>query len=158
MEGAIGPKELTVGPLKSHIRRRFEQGMRVFIIDGKQARPRPLYSNPTLRLGFPRNILQLHYFEVEVGAFECLIYLDCPEETLMQRLLPRGRFDDQAETIQGRLRTFNMSTSEAVEYFRGHGKLKVLNGEQTMETVHGQLKGIISEVAELRQTSELVQR
>ncbi|KAH7232101.1 P-loop containing nucleoside triphosphate hydrolase protein, partial [Fusarium solani] len=138
MEGAIGPKELTVGPLKSHIRRRFEQGMRVFIIDG-----------------FPRNILQLHYFEVEVGAFECLIYLDCPEETLMQRLLPRGRFDDQAETIQGRLRTFNMSTSEAVEYFRGHGKLKVLNGEQTMETVHGQLKGIISEVAELRQTSEL---
>ncbi|KAI8669923.1 hypothetical protein NCS56_00795800 [Fusarium sp. Ph1] len=139
MKGTIGPKELTVGLLKSHILQRFEQGMRVFIIDG-----------------FPRNVLQLQHFKAEVGALQWLLCLDCSEETLMQRLLPWGRFDDHAETIQGRLRTFNVSTLEDVEYFRGQGKLKVLNGEQTMATVHEQLKEILSEVAELRQTSGLV--
>ncbi|RSL75949.1 hypothetical protein CEP51_010423 [Fusarium floridanum] len=141
MEGTIGPKELTVGLLKSHIRQRFEQGMRVFIIDG-----------------FPRNILQLQHFEVKVGAFKWLIYLDCPEETLMQRLLPRGRFDDGVETIRGRLRTFRMITSEVIEYFQMDGRLKALNGDQTMATVHEQLTGVVSEVAELRQTYELVQK
>lgn len=157
MKGTIGPKELTVGLLKSHIHQRFKQGMRVFIIDGKCNPSKLLYSTTALRSGFPRNVLQLQHFETEVGALQCLLYLDCPEDTLMQRLLPRGRFDDHAETIQGRLRTFNMSTVEAIEYFRGQGKLKVLDGEQAMATVHKQLKGVISEVAELRQISELVQ-
>ncbi|EEU36942.1 uncharacterized protein NECHADRAFT_81103 [Fusarium vanettenii 77-13-4] len=136
MEGTIGSKELTVGLLKSHIRQRLEHGMRAFIIDG-----------------FPRDIVQLQHFEVEVGALECLIHLDCPNETLMHRLSPRGRFDDQVETIRGRLRTFNTITSEAIEYFRGEGKLKVLNGDQAMEMVQEQLRGIIEGVAELRQTS-----
>ncbi|RSL46812.1 hypothetical protein CEP54_013670 [Fusarium duplospermum] len=107
--------------------------MRVFIIDG-----------------FPRNILQLQYFEVEVGAFKWLIYLDCPEETLIHRLLPRGRFDDHVETIRGRLRTFKMITSEVIEYFQVDGKLKVLDGEQSIPTVHEQLKEVISEVTKLR--------
>ncbi|KAM6525729.1 hypothetical protein FALCPG4_011263 [Fusarium falciforme] len=157
MKGTIGPKELTVGLLKSHIRQRFEQGMRAFIIDGKCTPSNLLYPTTALRSGFPRNVLQLQHFEIEVGVLQWLLYLDCPEETLTQRLLPRGRFDDHTETIQERLRTFNMSTSEVIEYFRGQGKLKVLNGEQTMATVHEQLKGVISEVAELRQTPELVQ-
>ncbi|RSM04332.1 hypothetical protein CEP52_006864 [Fusarium oligoseptatum] len=158
MEGTIGPKELTVGLLKSHIRQRVEQGMRVFIIDGKYTHLTLFYSTLTLRPGFPRNLLQLQHFEVEVGAFKWLIYLDCPEETLMQRLLPRGRFDDGVETIRGRLRTFRMITSEVIEYFQVDGRLKALNGDQTMATVHEQLTGVVSEVAELRQTYELVQK
>lgn len=105
--------------------------------------------------GFPRNILQLQHFEAEVGSIECLVYLDCPEETLMQRLLPRGRLDDHVETIRGRLRTFNVSTSEVIEYFRREGKLRVLDGEQAMTEVQQQLRGIIGEFAELQQVPEL---
>lgn len=45
MEGTIGPKELTVGLLKSHIHQCFDQGMRVFIIDGEYIPLKLLCSN-----------------------------------------------------------------------------------------------------------------
>jgi UMP-CMP kinase len=53
--------------------------------------------------GFPRNDSNREAFQKVVG-YDCqlVLYFDCPEEVLEQRLLSRnqGRVDDNIETIK----------------------------------------------------------
>lgn len=101
-------------------------------------------------LGFPRNLEQFRYFEEIIGPIEFVIMLQCSEHVLIERLLPRGRFDDSLETIQGRLRTFKEVTSLIVDEFRQRGKLKILNGEETVAEVNRQLILIFSALVDAR--------
>ncbi|KAM5342099.1 hypothetical protein ACJ41O_015130 [Fusarium nematophilum] len=133
LAGTVGPKEVTVGILKSHIRRCVEEGTGVLVLDG-----------------FPRNLDQLQYFEDAIGPIKFLIVLECSESILIDRLLPRGRFDDALDTIQGRLRTFNNITSLVIDSFKQKGKLKVVDGEKTVAEVSEPLEGIFSGLADSR--------
>jgi adenylate kinase family enzyme len=97
-------------------------------------------------LGFPRNIDQLQLFESVVGPLELVILIECSERTLLDRLLARGRFDDQEESIRGRLGTFNSDTSRVIELFRERKKLKVVNGEQDVDSVREEIRAILVDV------------
>lgn len=44
------------------------------------------------------------------------------------------------ETIKNRLDVYEKSTSPLVDYYRGQGLLKSVNGDQARETVYGDVK------------------
>ena len=50
------------------------------------------------------------------------------------------RDDDKPETIKNRLDVYEKSTSPLVDYYRGQGLLKSVNGDQPRETVYGDVK------------------
>lgn len=53
---------------------------------------------------------QADIFESDIGLPQAVLFFDCPEEVMEQRLLKRGetsgRSDDNAETIRKRFKTF----------------------------------------------------
>lgn len=75
-----------------------------------------------------------------------VVYIDVGREWSEEKLLARGRDDDQSiEEIKKRLDWFDKDSYPAVEYFDNHKKYNVLkiNGEQSVEDVH---KEIISKL------------
>ncbi len=65
-----------------------------------------------------------------------------------EMLKSRGRADDTDEYINSRLDWFDKEVMPAVEYFRKGGYYAFLevNGEQSIEDVHGELTKKIAEV------------
>ncbi|KAI5924425.1 adenylate kinase-domain-containing protein [Camillea tinctor] len=125
--GTVGPKEITVGILRSHILEEAKtRGIKLFLLDG-----------------FPRNLDQAEYFEQVVGPIEHVVVLECPEDVLIERLLPRGRFDDKLHNIHDRLRTFNESTLKVIDAFDGKGKVKRVNANDSIEAVNKSVKDVL---------------
>ena len=67
-----------------------------------------------------------------------IVYIDVSEDWATQRLLDRGRFDDNKDEIKKRLEWYKDNVAPAVEYFEKNEKYSFLNvnGEQTIEEVH----------------------
>ncbi|KAK1658960.1 P-loop containing nucleoside triphosphate hydrolase protein, partial [Colletotrichum godetiae] len=132
LAGTIGPIAITTAVLKDRVTKMMESGIRVFILDG-----------------FPRSIEQRTYFQTVIAPITSLLLLQCSPETSHRRLLPRGRFDDQAQGIRNRLVTFETITSLVVDEFRKHKRLTVIDAEQSVEEVYEKLVTIVTSVAEL---------
>ncbi|KAI1119873.1 adenylate kinase-domain-containing protein [Nemania abortiva] len=124
--GTVGPKEITVGILKSYILAAAREGTDLFILDG-----------------FPRNLEQAQYFEEIIGPIEFVIVLECPDAILTDRLLLRKRFDDNLESIRKRLRTFHDTTSQVIESFSNQGKVKAIDANNSIEAINEQLVRIL---------------
>jgi len=104
-QGQIVPSEVTVGLLQEAMR---SSGKTKFLIDG-----------------FPRNSENRSAFE-EVMGRDCdfIIFFDCPEDVMEQRLLGRneGRADDNSDTIRKRFRVFVDSSMPVIEHYEKKGK------------------------------------
>ncbi|KAK5630367.1 hypothetical protein RRF57_006082 [Xylaria bambusicola] len=110
------------------------QGTDLFILDG---------SDGDETIGFPRSLEQAQLFEETVALIEFIIVLECTDALLIDRLLPRERFDDNLENIRKRLRTFYETTSKVVLFFRGRGQVKTVNTHDDVKTIHHQLVDIL---------------
>ena len=66
--------------------------------------------------GYPRNLSQVNSLNkvlVQINQpLEVVFYLDIPEEVLINRLLLRGRKDDNEETIRKRLEIYKKITEQ----------------------------------------------
>lgn len=89
--------------------------------------------------GFPRNIEQAKDFTKEVSDVEFVLYFDCPEEELMQRLLARGetsgRSDDNTESIRKRFQTFNDTCKPVVDMLADEGKVHAIDATRTEDEI-----------------------
>jgi adenylate kinase len=93
--------------------------------------------------GFPRSVDQaerVRELVMSLGArADAAIYLDAPQDVLVQRLLERaqieGRSDDNAEVIKTRLKVFEDDTRPLVDYYRERGLLHVVNADQSAARV-----------------------
>ena len=92
--------------------------------------------------GFPRNTAQAVTLDSELSAMgreiDCALLVDVAPEVIIDRLSSRD--DDKPETIKNRLDVYEKSTSPLVDYYRGQGLLKSVNGDQARETVYGDVK------------------
>lgn len=85
--------------------------------------------------GFPRTLHQAIAFERDVAEISVVVYLECEEAVLRQRIAERSassgvREDDQEERIQ----FFELKTFPVVEYFRAVGKCETVDaGARPME-------------------------
>lgn len=68
-----------------------------------------------------------------------VVYLSVSPEEITKRLLSRGRADDNLTAIEGRIDYFNASVLPVLDYYRGQSRLIEINGEQSLEQVHGDI-------------------
>jgi UMP-CMP kinase len=125
-EGKIVPAEITVRLLKNAMEK---SGGDRFLIDG-----------------FPRDMDNLDCWKKQMNAcadVQFLLFLDCPTEIMVDRLLERGktsgRNDDNMESIRKRLITYEQSTRPIIEYFRGIGKVREVNSNRQIDEVFGEV-------------------
>lgn len=122
-EGLIVPQEITINLLKNAIVENYDKGSRNFLVDG-----------------FPRKMDQALSFENMVSEGKLVLYFECPEEVMLQRLLQRGktsgRSDDNLESIKKRFTTFIQTSMPVVEYFDDHNKVVKVNCNEPVDKVY----------------------
>ena len=97
--------------------------------------------------GFPRNVSQADFLAkllTELNqSCDRVINLDVPDSVLIQRLLGRGRKDDNEETIGNRLEVYRQQTAPLIDYYQQHHLLEQINGDRTLEKVSETLQAIV---------------
>jgi UMP-CMP kinase len=128
-EGKIVPAEITTGLLKTAMN---ESGATKFLVDG-----------------FPRDIGNLECWEKtmsDCSNIQFLLFLDCPQEVMLNRLLERGktsgRSDDNVESIKKRFTTYEQATRPIIDHFIREGKCRTVDSVRPVEAVFADVKKI----------------
>jgi len=121
-EGKIVPAEITVNLLKMAMEK---SGGKKFLIDG-----------------FPRDLDNLKCWQAQmtdVANDRFLLFLDCPQEVMLGRLLERGktsgRNDDNEESIRKRFRVYEDSTRPIINYFTSLDKVRTVDSNRSLAEV-----------------------
>lgn len=108
--------------------------------------------------GFPRNIDQAMFLEEKIEKYEqpinAVFYINVSFDESMKRLLARGREayagsgkkHDSPEMIKSRLDIFYDVRDAALDFYRRRGILYEINGEQTIEKVHGDIMQVVNDL------------
>ncbi|XP_048414904.1 adenylate kinase isoenzyme 1-like isoform X2 [Stegostoma tigrinum] len=93
--------------------------------------------------GYPREVKQGEEFEKRIGPPSLLLYIDAGKETMIKRLLGRGktsgRADDNEETITKRLETYYKATEPVINFYQPRGIIRKVNAEGTVDEVFAQV-------------------
>ncbi|XP_078281888.1 adenylate kinase isoenzyme 1-like isoform X2 [Rhinoraja longicauda] len=93
--------------------------------------------------GYPREVKQGEEFEKKIGPPSLLLYIDAGKETMVKRLLERGktsgRADDNEETITKRLETYYKATEPVINYYQNRKIVRKINAEGTVDEVFAQV-------------------
>jgi len=134
IEGKIVPAEITIGSLKSKISELNSSGVYNILLDG-----------------FPCNSENLEYWNQIVGdsvKLEYVIYLNCSEDTMIDRVLKRGktsgRMDDNEESVVKRIKVFNEQSLPVIKYYEKLNFVKQIDSCQTPEKVFDDVKKIFT--------------
>jgi adenylate kinase len=100
--------------------------------------------------GFPRTVSQaLQAADVARRlelSLDAAIYLNVPDEVLLQRLLARARPDDSAEVIKHRLEVFAETTHPLIDYYREQrGILMEVDGNQPAEAITAEIQARLAD-------------
>jgi adenylate kinase len=87
--------------------------------------------------GFPRTVPQAQWLGDLLGGrgqeLDAVLLLEAPDETLMERMLARGRADDTADAIGRRLALYHSETKPLLEYYAA--KLVAIDGVGAVDDV-----------------------
>jgi adenylate kinase len=124
--------------------------------------------------GFPRTVAQAQAFDVMLdgGPPLVVVNIEVPEETLIERLTLRRicatcgwnavpgmtqcgkcggtlvpRRDDNVDVVRERLRIYARDTQPLVEFYRRRPTFRVVDGDQTAQSVAADLSAAIASVA-----------
>lgn len=105
----------------------------------------PDVQNGVIFDGFPRTSAQAEALDkllVEKGmTLDAVVEMQVPDELLIGRIEQRAketggtRADDNAETLKKRLVNYHKDTAPLVEYYKGTGNLRTVDGAQDMDAV-----------------------
>ena len=77
-----------------------------------------------------------------------LLYLDCPEDVMMARLIGRsatsGRTDDNEETIRKRFATNSVAIAPLLEDFTARGLIRCVNSNRQVEEVFADISQLFA--------------
>ena len=92
--------------------------------------------------GFPRTVAQAEALGRDLDA---VILIDVPDEEVVERIAGRGqgRQDDNPETVRERLRVYHDETEPLVEHYAGQGKLRRVDGAQSPDAVHNDVRAAV---------------
>jgi UMP-CMP kinase len=131
-EGTIVPMEVTVALLSNAMADTLFKG-------SSKAHPARFLID-----GFPRKLDQAIFFEETVCPSKLVLFLNCPEDVMLSRLLKRGetsgRDDDNIESIRKRFRTFEETSMPVVHNFEKQGKVIRIEATGTKEEVYERIK------------------
>ena len=94
--------------------------------------------------GYPRNTSQANSLNKVLEdinqSLEMVFYLDVNEEILVERLLNRGRTDDNEDTIRTRLNIYKETTEPLIDFYRDSNILKYIDGDRELKIISDEIK------------------
>ncbi|PZD72836.1 Adenylate kinase [Acaryochloris thomasi RCC1774] len=94
--------------------------------------------------GFPCNLTQAHaldsLLQIMGQPYGTVIHLDVEADKLTQRMLQRGRQDDQANIIQQRLAVYQQQTAPLIDFYQRRRCLTHIDGSPTAEIVNSAIQ------------------
>ena len=127
--GQLAPDSIVIGMIRNYMKEHKDAASNIFD-------------------GFPRTTAQAEAFDEilkEDGeSVSVMIYMDVPEEELVQRILLRGkdsgRADDASEdVIRNRIEVYRAQTEIVAEHYSKQGKYVAVNGVGTLDEVFGRI-------------------
>ena len=98
--------------------------------------------------GFPRTISQAEALDAmflsNSLSVDKVISLEADDNVLTQRLLSRGRSDDNEETIKNRLNVYKNQTLPIKDYYLKNNKLVEVKGDDSVDDVNATIVSSIS--------------
>uniref|UniRef100_A0A3Q4BRI9 UMP-CMP kinase n=1 Tax=Mola mola TaxID=94237 RepID=A0A3Q4BRI9_MOLML len=133
-EGKIVPVEITISLLQKAMEETMEKDEKMFrfLIDG-----------------FPRNENNLQGWNKVMDGnadVKFVLFFDCSTEDCIQRCLERGknseRTDDNRESLEKRIQTYQQSTRPIIEQYEQHGKVRTVDASCNVDEVFASVKAI----------------
>jgi adenylate kinase len=113
-EGALIDDETTNKIVRQHLERgKYYKG---FVVDG-----------------YPRSVNQSMSAPF---VLDLILHIQVPEDISIERLLKRGRWDDNEVNIRKRLSLYNQETAPIIEYWRKHDKVVDIDGVGGVDEIH----------------------
>jgi adenylate kinase len=98
--------------------------------------------------GFPRNVSQAAFLETLLQRLDqspdCALNLDVADDTLVTRLLSRGRKDDNEETIRRRLEVYRELTAPVIGFYQERNLIESVDGDRPQVDVTRSIEQIIA--------------
>lgn len=97
--------------------------------------------------GFPRTFPQAEalWDLLGPGGFDLAVNIDVPLDIVKERMLGRGRADDNDEAISRRLELYEDETVPAIDLFESKGMLVTVDGVGEVDDVFGRVTHVIEE-------------
>lgn len=99
--------------------------------------------------GFPRNLRQANALDALLlqlnQSIELVILMALPDETLVQRMLSRGRADDTEIVIRHRLDVYRQQTAPLIEHYQQLGLLISVDATGTVDDVSAKIRQSLGE-------------
>jgi adenylate kinase len=97
--------------------------------------------------GFPRNLSQaeaLGQLLEELGQqIELVVLMELDDDLLIQRLLGRGRADDNESVIRHRLTVYREQTAPLISHYRAQGLLESVEAAGSVEAIAGRIEQLL---------------
>ena len=97
--------------------------------------------------GFPRNLSQAQalndLLQEMQQNYDRVIYFEVSPDTLITRMLERGRKDDNEATVRRRLEVYQEQTVPLIEFYRDINSLRVIDGNDNVATVANSLEQLL---------------
>jgi len=97
--------------------------------------------------GFPRNLAQAEALEALLNELnqpiELVVLMELDDGVLMQRLLSRGRDDDNTAVIQHRLEVYRQQTAPLIAHYRQQNLLEPVAAEGSVDEVAARIESLL---------------
>jgi adenylate kinase len=97
--------------------------------------------------GFPRNLTQAEALDGLLAnldqGIELVVLMELDDAVLLQRLLARGRSDDNEAVIRHRLEVYREQTTPLIEYYSGLGLLQPVEASGTIEQIGSRIEALL---------------
>lgn len=97
--------------------------------------------------GFPRNLpqaLALDGLLAELGqSIELVLLMELEDPVLLQRLLARGRADDNTEVIRHRLQVYREQTAPLIAHYQTLGLLQAVEASGSVEEIGERIRALL---------------
>ena len=94
--------------------------------------------------GFPRTLPQAHALDELLAVMRqphpTVIYFEVSTQCLIERMLARGRQDDDEDTIRHRLKIYQEETAPLIDFYQRRRCLKAIDGNLPLQEVAEQLQ------------------
>ena len=104
-------------------------------------------SNGWVLDGYPRNPDQAEALEDVLSTnrqvVDAVIFLKVDADTIVERLLKRGRVDDTEDTIRTRLKVFEKETLPVVEFYELRYEVHEINGSMAIDEVANAIRELV---------------
>ncbi|MFZ9973801.1 MAG: adenylate kinase, partial [Vulcanococcus sp.] len=98
--------------------------------------------------GFPRNVAQADALAALLAELdqqiELVVLMELDDAVLVQRLLSRGRADDNEEVIRHRLEVYRQQTEPLIAYYRERQLLAPVEAAGTVEEIGARIAQVLA--------------